>query len=87
MSFKEQAIYNARFRQTRLHSHEGSDCACCGKNLFPSRGKPIPIVPQDKGGNWKADNCAIVCSKCFDELGGFEHPNLIPLSKLEHLTA
>jgi hypothetical protein len=87
MNFSEVTIFNACSRQTRPHFHEGVDCACCGKNLFPSRGKPIPIVPSDLGGNRRSENCAIVCEKCFEDLGGFDHPGIIPRNKLPHFKA
>gem|GEM_PF-3245948 len=83
MPFTERTILVAYDRQIRRR-HEGADCACCGKNLYPSIGKPIPIVPKNKGGNWKASNCAILCDECLDKFGGFEHPDPIPLSKLPY---
>jgi hypothetical protein len=81
MRFTERTVGVAYDRQIRKR-HCGADCACCGKNLWPSWGKPIPIEPN---GGWKVNNCAIVCDECFDKLGGFDHPSPIPLSQLPYV--
>lgn len=87
MAFSEMVISYAYSRQTKPHEHLGAYCARCGKNLFPSHGNPIPVIPKDKGGRWNTDNCAIVCDECLGVLGGFNHSDEIPLSKFRHFRA
>jgi methionyl-tRNA synthetase len=47
MAFTERTVFVACSRQTRKHGY-GADCACCGKNLFPEKGKPQTTTQFNK---------------------------------------
>jgi hypothetical protein len=65
-------------------------CARCGEYLFlkivlPQRfgWHAIPRIPIEQGGSRKAENCVIVCPKCYDEIGQ-DNTKVIPYSALPH---
>jgi hypothetical protein len=65
----------------------GTPCARCQAYLanFLTEGKgwfAIPVIPIEEGGKTK-DNCAIVCPRCFKEIGQ-DGSKVIPLSALPY---
>lgn len=80
MAFTPRTIYAASFRQDKKDGL-GRWCAICCKNIGLAEECAIPRIPIAKGGNWKTENCVILCRKCFDKVG-FAHTKEIPYSKL-----
>jgi len=70
----------------------GDVCAKCGGYINPLEDIPIaiqgrdyeaiPIVPIEEGGK-SADNCAVVCPKCFKKVGQ-DGTKEIPFSELPY---
>ena len=65
----------------------GIPCARCGAYgtfilIEHSNWEAIPIVPIEEGGK-TGDNCAIVCPKCFKEIGQ-DGTKEIPLTALPY---
>jgi len=59
----------------------GPWCARCCQNIGLAETFAIPRIPFAKGGTRKADNCVILCNKCYLEIGE-DHPEIIPYSEL-----
>lgn len=86
MKFHANAINKAQWRQYDGRGM-GFPCARCGEytDPFAKEGKDwfaIPRVPVEKGGK-KADNCVIVCPKCYIIIGQ-DGTKIIPLSELPY---
>jgi len=86
MRFSAGAISKASFRQYD-DKGMGTPCAKCGEYLDMLGAQDqvwfaIPRVPVEKGGK-KAENCIIVCPKCFSSIGQDE-TKTIPYSHLPH---
>ncbi len=78
MGFSYWANNKAGHRQDRKDGR-GTLCAkCCIDIIVPYA---IPRVPIDKGGDWKTENCVVLCYKCYLEIGD-NHPEVIPHSEL-----
>jgi hypothetical protein len=67
MLFSPRVELIAMERQSWMDGY-GSWCAMCGAGLWDFTEQSFPRVPISKGGNKKADNCVIVCRKCFSKL-------------------
>jgi len=80
MAFAGRTIYSAGFRQDKKDGY-GTWCAMCCINVGLAREYPIPRIPIAKGGDWSANNCVILCEKCFAKIG-FDHIDEIPYSEL-----
>jgi len=86
MRFSDGAISKASFRQ---YDDEGmgTPCAKCGEylDMLAPQGQgwfAIPRIPVEKGGK-KAENCIIVCPKCFSLIGQ-DGTKTIPYGALPH---
>lgn len=80
MKFSIGTIEVAEDRQDKNDGF-GTWCAKCCKNLGLVDGYPIPRIPISAGGTLKADNCVILCEKCYIEIGE-DHADTIPYSEL-----
>jgi len=86
MRFSAGAISKASFRQYDDQGM-GTPCAKCGKylNMFTTQERgwfAIPRMPVEEGGK-KAENCIIVCPKCFSSIGQ-DGTKTIPYGDLPH---
>lgn len=86
MRFSSGAISKASFRQYDGQGM-GTPCAKCGEYLdmlAPQEQSwfAIPRMPVEKGGK-TADNCIVVCPKCFDLIGQ-DGTKTIPYGELPH---
>ena len=80
MAFTGRTILVAGIRQDKKDGW-GTWCAMCCKNIGLAKEFPIPRIPITQGGNWKIENCVILCEECFGKIG-FNYPDIIPYSKL-----
>lgn len=86
MSFSIGAIMKASMRQYDDQGM-GTPCARCGEylDMTAPQGQAwfaIPRMPIKKGGK-KAENCIIICPKCFTLIGQ-DGTKTIPYSALPH---
>ena len=86
MKFHDNAVMKASMRQYDGQGM-GIPCARCKTWLdtIPKEGESwyaIPRIPIKKGGK-KADNCVIVCPKCYFEIGQ-DGTKTIPYSELPY---
>lgn len=65
MAFSEMTKLRAAYRQSKWDGW-GSWCAKCGAALAGQKAEATQRTP---GGNWDVDNCVILCSSCFEEIG------------------
>lgn len=80
MGFSSGAIRKAEDRQDK-YDGLGTWCARCCENIGLAKSCVIPRIPIDKGGPKKAENCVVLCHKCYSEIGE-AHPSTIPYSEL-----
>ena len=83
MSFHINARFAAEGRQSK-NDGLGPRCAKCYKPMIALEPDAVPRVPFAKGGSKKADNCVLLCDKCYLEVGGENHPDVIPHSELPY---
>ena len=75
MYFMGRVILRAQQRQSRINGR-GFACARCGEFLSPfGKSYPVPIIPKGRGGRATIDNCAILCPKCYLEIGKIRQEN------------
>ena len=80
MAFTWRTTYSAGLRQDRKDGW-GTWCARCCRNIGLAKEYAVPRIPIAQGGNWKIENCVILCEECFLEVG-FDHLEEIPYSEL-----
>ena len=68
MAFTELAKRIAAYRQTKWDGW-GTWCAKCGTPLAGKKVEVTQRTPSDKGGDWEADNCVVLCADCFAKIG------------------
>lgn len=83
MNFMPRVVLVASNRQDKKDGW-GTWCAKCCRNIDLAREYPVPRIPIAQGGNWKIENCVILCEDCFCKIG-FNHPDEIPYSELSCL--
>ena len=81
MKFSINARIVAEDRQDR-NDGWGPWCAKCCENIGLAESYVIPRIPIAKGGSLKADNCVILCEKCYGEIGE-HHTETIPYRELQ----
>ena len=80
MKFSVNARLVAEDRQDK-NDGWGPLCARCYENFRFAETFAIPRIPFAKGGTQKADNCVILCNKCYLEIRE-DHPEIVPYSEL-----
>ncbi len=65
MAFTDMTKYRASLRQSKWDGW-GSWCARCGEGLA---GKKAEATQRTPGDNWDVDNCVVLCSSCFKQIG------------------